>query len=699
MNFYNKRVLLIILLAIILTGLIIAVFVKSSLSCKSKYCKGRQMGGGSEDNLGSSTNWPDPCRFNHLLDGGIFPGSVPSYEDARQALLRIGVETNGTNEDLFNKVEQYFPRDGNSCDLDPDCGWCRDDSEKGGKCLSVSNSSTCPKDQWWNGWKDSCSFSVEGVNGRPPTRDEVKKELLIKGETVVNDDDQLETIASRFLATNQNKCGTTDNSLDRCGWCINTNSETKNCSLDNLTNNDQDMNRWLSSQNIDTSDKNLERCDLWEEYSRQKKNIGGKSNLSVIKEKRILEHPHLPKFMEANTIEEKQRVWTQFFKCNEKNICGKTGTELCCNSNGRKASKKYLTIQKMIHYLTLEKNMIQSDSDLTKEITRLENLANLDEHQKKHLDRMKGYNTRIQSSDKKSTSGGDEEKSKHKIVIDDYNSSPERKNRYLKRLVSNKWLRLYDSWQKDRIITFSHGSLRNELLGQIDNKLNQQRSLLDSAIENNEGPEISITLKDLNIFKSSLKKDKISIDNIHQKIINTQTTSGKCVSNDISGSCAGWWKGSKCIKGCQTMNRLQKHRKGLLNLIKGRRDGKVSDIDDLIQIYEKGYINQDSLKSGHSSNRGDEGSDNLLCNAYSDLSERNGIPDCQYNMYDAEGVCQISDTGLDVKNRKISCEDACQDSISGYRHVTHQYCPVKLGDNRSVGGERCYCLRYGKESE
>lgn len=430
MKFYNKKVLL-ILIAIILTGLILTVFIQSSLSCQSKrYRKRSRMGGGSEDNVGSSTNWPDPCRFNHLLDGGVFPGKIPTYEDARQALLRIGVQTNETNEDLFNKVEQYFPRDGNSCDLDPNCGWCRDDSEEGGKCLSVGNSSTCPKDKWWNGWKDSCSFSVESVDNkrrddqslvRDPTRDEVRWELLLKGETVDSNDNELEEKAARFLPRDQKSCG------NPCGWCVESSSSISKYTVSSST----------------------------------------------------------------------------------------TGT----------------------------------------------------------------------------------------------------------------------------------GS------------------------ENNE--------------QTVTKKLKL----------------GKCVHRDTSGSCAGWWEGSKCIKDCQTMNRLQKHRQGLLNLIKGRRDGKVLDIDDLVQIYEKGYINQDSLESGNSSNRGDEGSDNLLCNAYSDLSERNGIPDCQYDMYDAEGVCQISDTGLDVKNRKISCKDACQKSISGYRHVVHQYCPVKLGDNRSVNGERCYCLRYGKESE
>ena len=424
MNIYR---IILLLIMIILLVLLVNVCILSPLP---KVLTRKMNGGGMSSDVSSdvseegiredtdniennlSTNWPDPCRFNHLLDGGIFPGTIPSYEDARQALLRIGVETNGTKKDLFNKVEQYFPRDGNSCDLDPNCGWCSDKSEDGGKCLSISNSSTCPKDQWWNGWKDSCSFRVESVDNkkrddqnlvRDPTRDEVRWELLLKGETVDSNDNELEEKAARFLPRDQQSCS------NQCGWCV-----------------------------------------------------------------------------------------------------------------------------------------------------------------------------------------GDEE----------------------------------------------------------------SRESDDS--------------KESEADENSIKK-KLSM--------------GKCVHKDTSDNCPGWWEGVKCIKGCQTMTRLQKHRREILNRLKG---------------FERNSYNSNQGDSEDSDSEVDDvGEDRkkTLCQAYSDLSERNGIPDCQYDMYDSEGVCQISDTGLDVKNKKISCKDACQNSISGYGYVTHQYCPVKLRDNRSVGGERCYCLRYGKESE
>jgi len=344
-------------------------------------------------------------------------------------------------------------------------------------------------------------------------------------------------------------------------------------------------------------------------------------------------------------------VWTQFFKCNEQNNCGDTGNGLCCHSNGRKASKKYLTIQQMIHYLTLEKRMIQSDSNLTMEIARLEDaLVNLNEHQKTHLERLRSYNNKIQSWNSETADNSREEETrKHRLVIADYNSSPERKNRYLNRQVDTLWLKRYDSWQKDRTIIFNQSSLRTEILGQIDSKLKQQRRLLEVAIENNEGPEVSISLEDLNMFESGLQQDNIRLDNIREKVVRNQTveiTSGKCVSSDISGSCQGWWEGSNCLKNCDSNNSYQD-----VELAEGVRE--VPNI----------------------------------CQAYRNLEDYKGVPDCRYDMMDTEGICRMGDTLFDVNDKKVGCQEACF-GIEGYSHLGYHWC------SDSKNGDRCYCEKY-----
>jgi len=672
----------------------------------------------------------DHCRYNHLLDGGVTPGIRPSYLAAAQALMRKGVINTVTDisaETLMTKIITHFPRNEHDCDLDQQCGWCPGQKlETGGylqgQCLAdTSENKTNCSSEWWTKWNDSCRFTVDGVKDRDPTREEVRQALLVRGEEVdVQNARELESRAGSLLARDQQNCGSSCEtpSNSKCGWCITTKKETSTCQVElktgdrvtlltdkdnvwnyvrrnpngsyRLKNNDGDrvdvdsdeigldgLSEWVEGKtstgtgwlrSVSTSDNTVEeRCDLWQEYqSRKKFSTGTNSNvnnLSVVEEKKILEHPHLAKYIDAgDDTTQKNKVWTDHFK-------------------GRAATQNFLNQSQKLHYLLREHRMIESDNHIEAEIARLED-AVLNSYQKAHLGRLRVIASQLPDT----VDNSEKLLEKHKIVIDDYNSSPEKKRLYLSRRVSPSMLDRYNRWQNDRIIIFRNSIQKQQLLASKKKEMEEAKQELNRLRDKGEGPNIEITQQALDVFLQGLPSDgsnaasaadnyRSIVDGVDLKIAKELET-GQCVDKSNRDSCSGWWCGKKCLRGCEGRDALVEHKKGLLDSVK-KNGGKD---DDTITI----------------------------CDAYRNLEDNRGMPDCRYrDLISGEGmsfrenrkttdnsdgysqnnrICKMSDTLLDAQDRPISCQQAC-------REMDFQALECPASENQ---GAKCYC-RDSKE--